>query len=292
MKQAFRAMLASLFLVALVGAQSKEAGRTRDIYVSAVDAKGAPIEGLAVADVAVREDGAAREVLKVAPATAPIQIVLIVDDSQAAETAVPRMREGLPKFVDRLAGKAEIGIVTIGERPTSLVEHTTDAAALKKGIGRIFARPGAGSYLLDGIVEVLKGLKKREVERAHIVALTLESSTEFSNLSYEPVLDQLYASGVTLHVLAVGRQNSSMSDETRSRNQVIAEGTDKTGGRRDNLLDVMGIPEGLLKVADELTHQYVVTYGRPDTLIPPSKIQVTTSRPGVTIRARQRLAGK
>jgi hypothetical protein len=53
-----------------------------------------------------------------------------------------------------------------------------------------------------------------------------------------------------------------------------------------------GIPEALLRVADDLLNQYVVTYGRPDRLIPPEKLQVTSTKPGVTVRARTRVAGQ
>ncbi len=292
MKHAWLVVAVSLSLVAVARTQSRENNaRTRDIYVSAVDSKGAPVPDLGVTDFSVREDGVSREGVKVEPATKPLQIVLPVDDSQASEPAIQPLREGLPKFVDALAGKADIGIVTVGERPTSVVEHTTDTAALKKGITRIFARPGSGAYLLDGILDVLKGLKKREVARPHIVVITMEA-TEFSTLQSQTVLDQLYPSGVTLHVLSVGQPLAGLDDESRNKNQVVAEGTEKTGGRRDQLLSVMGIPDGLAKVANDLLHQYVVTYGRPEALIPPARIQVTSPRQGVTVRARTRLTGK
>ena len=71
-----------------------------------------------------------------------------------------------------------------------------------------------------------------------------------------------------------------MTDEMRNRGRVIADGTERTGGRRDQVLAASGITEALPQVADELLNQYVVTYGRPDTLIPPEKLQVTVSRPG------------
>jgi hypothetical protein len=48
----------------------------------------------------------------------------------------------------------------------------------------------------------------------------------------------------------------------------------------------------LPRVADELLNQYQVTYARPETLIPPEKLQVAVSRPGVTVRARTRVAGR
>ncbi|MEX1129814.1 MAG: VWA domain-containing protein [Vicinamibacterales bacterium] len=262
--------------------------RSRSVYVSVVDAKGAAATGLTAADFAVSEDGVSREVLRAVPATEPLDLVLLVDDSQAAAGAIPYLRDGLAKFVDRLQGKAAIGIVTVGERPTSVAERTTDIAALKKGVSRVFARQGTGAYLLEGLVDVSRGLQKRDTVRPVIVVLTMEG-VEFSNASYQQVLEALYASGATLHVLAIGPPSSGTSEEIRNRNIVIAEGTEATGGRREQLLAEMSIPGALDKLADELLHQYVVTYGRPESLIPPEKIAVTVKKAGLTARARTRL---
>jgi VWFA-related protein len=288
------AVLASATLEVSLPAQSRSgegSPRTRDIYVSVLDSKGAPVPGLSAGDFVVREDGAAREVLKAGPATAPMQIIVLIDDSEAATNAVQRIREGMTAFLDKLQGRAEIGLVTIGERPTSLVEHTTDTAALKKAVNRLFARPGAGAYLLEGIDEVSRGLEKRQAARAVIVAVTTEG-VEFSNLQHEQVLKRLEASGAALHVIAIGMPSGSMSDEMRNRNQVLAEGTERTGGRRDQLLAESSIKEALPRLAEELLNQYVVTYSRPETLIPPEKVQVSVSRPGVTVRARTRAGGR
>jgi VWFA-related protein len=265
--------------------------RTRDVYVSVLDAKDAPVTGLTAADFAVREDGVPREVLKASPATAPMQVMVLIDDSQSATEAIPRIREGLTAFVDKLTGRAEIGLVTVGERPTSLVSYTSDEPPLKKGIGRIFARTGAGAYLLEGLLEVSRGLERRHAERPVIVAITMEGP-EFSNLDYRQVLKAIESSGAALHVLAVGTPSSSTDDEMRNRNMTLAEGTERTGGRRDQLLADLFLPEALPRLADELLNQYVVTYGRPDTLIPPEKIRVSVTRPGVTARARTRTAGR
>jgi VWFA-related protein len=265
--------------------------RSRRVYVSVLDGKGAPVTGLSAADFAVREDGVAREVLKAEPATDPMQIVVLIDDSQASEEVIQPLRQGLNAFVDKLKGRGDIGLVTVGERPTSLVPPTTDTAALKKAISRIFARPGSGAYLLDGISDVSKGLQKREAARPIIVAVTMEGA-EFSNLQYQNVLKQLDASRAEFHVVAVGTPSSSLEDEMKNRGMVLAEGTKASGGRRDQLLHPPGIAEAMPRVADDLLNEYVVTYGRPDTLIPPEKLQVTVSRPGVTARARTKVTGR
>ena len=265
--------------------------RTRDIYVSVVNDKGEAASGLTAKDFTVREGGQAREVLRAGPAQKPLDITFLVDDSQAATTAIPYIRDGLSKFIDRMQGKAAIGIVTIGERPTSVSQRSQEAGVAKKGVGRIFARPGSGAYLLEGISEVARGFQKAESERPVIIAITTEG-VEFSNLQHEQVLKDLHASGAVLHVLALGTPSSDMSDEMRQRNLVLAEGTTQTGGRREQLLSPMAITQALNKIADELLNQYVVTYGRPDMLIPPDKIEVRTTRAGLTARSRTRLITK
>jgi VWFA-related protein len=268
----------------------QQASRTRDIYVSVLDDKGQPVPGLTTADFVVREDGTLREVLKAGPATAPLQVALLVDDSQASTPLIQPLRVGLTAFVDRMAGKAEVALISFGERPTTVTEYTTSAEQLKRGIGRIFARPGSGPYLLDAIVDASRGLQKREAARPHIVVVTVEG-IEFSNRHYQSVLDELGKSGAVLHVLAVGAPASLHSDEMRNRALVLAEGTAHSGGRRDQLLAETALPDRLKEVAGELLNQYVVTYGRPETLIPPERVEVSVTRPGVTVRARTRVKG-
>src|SRR4051812_2249777 len=182
--------------------------RTRDIYVSVVDNNGKAVTGLTAADFTVREDGVAREVLSAGPATEQLTISLLVDDSQAATSAIQFYRDALPSFLQRLSGKAEIAIATIGERPTNVIDYTTSTEALKRAVNKIFQRTGSGAYLLDGLVEVANGLKKRAAKRPTIVAITLEESPEFSNRSYQQVLETLKASGAALHVLAIGQPSS------------------------------------------------------------------------------------
>src|SRR5207237_10654444 len=110
------------------------------------------------------------------------------------------------------------------------------------------------------------------------------------NRQYQDVLAELDKSRAALHVVSLGTPGSSQSDEARNRNQVIALGTERTGGRRDNVIAFTGAAPRMKQLADEPTHQYVVTSARPETLIPPEKIEVTVARPGLTVHARTRSA--
>lgn len=288
-------IVASLLALAAMSSSSQQRAprasdaRTRDIYVSVVDRSGKPAPGLTTADFTVREDGVAREVVNVAPATEPMTISLLVDNSEAATEAIPFIRDGLAAFLDGVSGKADVAIATFGERPNSEIDFTTSTEALKKTAARLFQRSGSGAYLLDALIEASRGLQKRAPKRGAIVVVTTEG-VEFSNRSYQQALEALRNSGATLHVISLGQPSSSQADEMRNRNITIAEGTEQTGGRRDQVLAFSGLPDRLKQVADDLTHQYVVTYGRPESLIPPEKVQVTVTRPGLTARARTRVA--
>ena len=287
------ALSVTLILLSLASPQEPRAStsgaRTRDVYASASDTKGAPVTGLTAADFAVREDRIAREVLKAGPATEPLQVALLIDDSQAASSMLLPLREAITGFIDKLQGKAEIALITFGERPTTLVEYTSSAEQLKRGVGRVFPKSGAGPYLLDAIIDASRGLEKRKATRPVIVAVTVEG-IEFSNAHFDQVLAALDKSGATMHALAIGTPSDSQDDEMRNRNVVLSEGPDRSGGRREQVLADSGLPEKLRQVADTLINQYVVTYGRPETLIPPQRIEVTSNRPGVTVRARTRLS--
>jgi Ca-activated chloride channel family protein len=261
-----------------------------DLYVGVVDAKGEPASGLQAADFQVREDGTAREVLKAGEATEPLTVALLVDDSQAMSPALQMVREAVDGFIAALAGKAEIAVTTFGDRPEILVDYTTDQKKLLNGAHRIFPRPGSGAYLMDALVEVSKGFQKREAKRPVIVVLAMDNETEFSNRHYQEVLAAIDKSRAPLHVITLGMPNASLTDEMRNRNTVIADGTARSGGRRDNVLALTGAAPRMKQLANELLHQYVVTYARPETLIPPDKIEVTVKNPALTVHARTRSA--
>src|SRR5438034_5416885 len=110
----------------------------RSLYVSVVDEAGAPVAGLGPSDFMVREDNAAREVLRVAPADEPMQVAVLVDTSQTARHDIAHMRTALPPFVAALTRasdgerKNQVAIIGFGERPTILAEYSISPAALQK----------------------------------------------------------------------------------------------------------------------------------------------------------------
>jgi VWFA-related protein len=276
------AALASLCRPAALGAQGSE---PRQVYVSVVDANGEPVTGLTPADFLVREDGVSREVLRVGPATGRMTIAVLIDDSQAATRAISDLRKGLQSFTAALVKGNEVSLITFGDRPTILVDYTATEAQLTAGINRLFARPGAGAYLLEAIVEASRGLTLRHPERPVIVAITTEGD-EFSNDYYQTVLDALHQSRASFSALILTNTTTDpATDEARNRPIVLADGPATTGGSRQFLLSETAITPQLDLLARQLKHEYRLVYARPESLIPPTRLEVSVRRSGLTARA-------
>jgi len=261
-------------------------GVQKAMYVSVVDPAGAPVPGLGPSDFIIREDDVTREVLSVVPADEPMQVAVLVDTSDVAREEIRYLRDAVPAFVNTLisgGARNQVAIVGFGDRPTILADYTSNRADLKKATDLIWAGPMSGPYLLDAILEVSEGITKRELPRPVIVAIAAEGQ-ELSYRHDEQVLDRLRKSGAELYVLMLGTPYSSIRDEARSRDIVISRGPDDSGGRREQILTGLGLGSRLKLLAEQLRHQYRVTYSRPQTLVPPEKIIVTTRGAGRSAR--------
>lgn len=278
---AFAAGAALLTVEVRVDAQA--GARERTMYVSAVDSKGDPVEGLAVDDFIVREDEIPREVLRVTPAFEPMAIAVLADNSAASRSMLVRMREALRSFVTRMAPPDnQVAIVGLAARPTILMDYTSNPERLEDGIGRIFPETNTGMTFLDALVEVSSGLHRREAPRAVIVAV-ISDGLDVSDRYAREAIREMRRAGAALHAVTVGTFPIGGHIE-RERAFTLDEGTRTTGGQRVALLSDTGLGHALQKLARELSSQYKVVYGRPDTLIQPEKITVAAARAGVTMR--------
>ena len=266
--------------------EAQGSGRQRTLLVSATSEDGVPLETLTPEDVVVREDGVAREVVKVSRSAEPVDITLVIDNSVASTRALQDMRIGLEKMVATFAGPHPITVMTVADRPTVQVNSTTSKAQLLRGVKRLFVQPDAGATTSEGIIEAAKAVSKRKPARAAIIVIT-SFGTEFSDRGFQLALDALAESGATLHVLEL--QDTQQADVTnqnvRDRNIVIDRGTTDTGGTRELLLTNQSLSDALQKVGRAATSQFQVVYGRPDTLIPARKVEVFSARPTVKVRA-------
>lgn len=256
--------------------------RERTLFVSALDARSEPVEGLNPGDFAVTEDGRPREILRVSRAVEPMDIAVLADNSAAAERAIGSLRDGLKAFVGVMAPDHQIAIVGLADRPTILQDYTSNRTQLETATGRLFAMGSSGMTLLDAIMEVSAGIRRREATRAALVPV-ITNGTEFTNRNGRDVIRTAREAGASINAIVVGELNFT-SIEERERALVLDQGTRETGGQFVTLLTESALIPGLQKLARQLSSQYKVVYARPDSLIPPEKTEILSARPGVTMR--------
>jgi len=276
----------ALLLLAVAAGPSIHAqagARERTLFVSAVDARGEPVEGLGPTDFIVTEDGRRREVLRISRAVEPIDIAVLVDNSASAERAVPSLRDGLKAFVGALAGDNQIAIISLADRPTIVVDYTSSRERLEQAAGRIFSMSSSGMTLLDAVTETAAGLRRREATRAVIVPV-ITNGTEFTNRYARDVIRTLRDASVALSPIVIGVLDFDTTEE-RERSLLMDDGARQTGGEHVTLLTDMAVEQAHTKLARQLSSQYKVVYGRPESLIPPEKIEIASGRAGVTMRA-------
>ena len=264
-------------------AQETRVSRERALFVSAVDKDGEPVTGLGPDAFVVREDGVRREVLRVSPATEPIDIAVLVDNSTAAMDEITFFRDGLSKFIAKMAPANHIAVIALADRPTILVDYTNDAKRLSDAVGRLFPMPQSGMTLLDGIFETSRGLSKRETPRAVIVPV-ITDGVEFTNRYSKDVVDALDRVDAALHAVTIGQFAFAEDHGIRERSFLLSNGPAKSGGQQITLLSPHGLDQALQRLARELSSQYKVIYGRPQSLIPPERTEVSSAKTGVTMR--------
>jgi VWFA-related protein len=262
------------------------------MYVTVVDRDGSPVKGLTPADFIVREDGIRREVLRVEPATAPIEITILLDNSDLSQPFYVDMRRALTDFVGEMSQGNEIGMTTFGGNPEVLSTYTSSRAQLDRAIGRLFPVTGTGTYLLDALSNVAREIGRREPGRPVVLVILGQRSPEFSDFQPDQAISGLLDCGARFDVLVVQSTGGDLSPArdrdsakaTSDRDHVLDQVSRRSGGVDVQVLSSLAIAPRLRSIASCLRNEYLLVYSRPESLIPPRTIEVAAARPGLTAR--------
>jgi hypothetical protein len=259
--------------------QQQRSSSERHIYVRVTDSKNLPVDGLTPKDIIVREDDLAREVLRVEPAPPPTHIALLVDNTPEAQPILVDLRASLVRFAQAMSAQPMppmLSLASMAERPTRHVDFTTSDIAIENGVKQIFPRPSSGSTLLEGIVEACAAFRRAKAERPAILAFVIEASSEFSDRMHTNVADALRSANASLWTIELQQARSSTDRNALERARVVNEVTAWSGGMNRTVLSEQAIARAFEDMSSAMLSRYDVTYGRPQSLIPPSRIAVET----------------
>ena len=265
---------------AAAGPVPQREARERHAIVSVTDKNDKPVPGLTVKDFTVREDDVAREIMAVSPAAPPSHMVLLIDDSAVTQPLTIELRTGIKTFLRQFkegGASTVIRVATFGDRPTTRAEFTTSLPLLTAAVDRVNPRPNAGAVLLEAIFESCRDLKKQAAVQPVIVAFVEEHGPEFSNETHKRVADALKEVSASLWTVVLQTQvpgGQDTSQEVRERTRLLSEVTVDSGGLNSTFLSRHGIEPAFAEVAVKLTNRYDVTFARPGSFTPPSRLNV------------------
>ena len=256
------------------------AGVTRTLYVSAADAKGAPITDLKPDEITVREGGRDYPAASLGPATAPMHISIIVDDSGTGgfQTVVGQFIQGALK-------RGLFAITVLNPEPVLLTDFTADVTALNGALGRLGSRAKsrpAAQQLVDTIAEAATTLQQRQAERPVIVALTLNGEDVPSDVS-DRILKKLQNTGAMLNAVVL---------TSATTGPVLSDGPKQSGGVAEGISGAGNLGAAISRVFNHLSSQYVVTYVLPQGARPSDRVNVATRRKEVKLIAPTHIPGR
>jgi len=262
------------------GVAASRAETLRTVYFSAVDSKGAMISDLTAADLSVKEGGKDRQIASVKAATAPMQVAILIDDGGTGA-----FQAAVAQFLQATVGHGQFAISILNPQPQKVVNFIEDVPGLQAAIARLGQRGRVsvdGEQIIEAVAESARELQQRKATRPVIVALSTSGETALSDRA-DPALKDLRDSGAGLNVLYITGIELG---------KVLGDGPKQSGGMVQQAGSGLAIGPALSKIADNLMHQYVLTYNLPDGVKMNEKLSLATSRKGVTILAPSRLPEK
>lgn len=246
----------------------------KQALVRVADLNNRAIVGLGASDFEVTESGSARDIISVAPSTAPFNLVLLLDVSGSVENYVNFIRKAARNFVETVDKNDRVSIIIFNEDVKVLSTFTTDKSKLSESLDTFDAGGGTAYYdaLAYTVADTLRPLRG---QRTAIVILT-DGDDNRSFLAFDSLIGSIQESGALIYplyvpsgLIALAEQNKNADiDPMRKKYMSL---TAKSEGEGDRLAKVSGgvyypitqisqIQKAYQDIVLQLRTAYVVTY--------------------------------
>lgn len=283
-------ILGTLGAALTAGQNASPVSSERHVVIAVAGRHGEPITDLLASEITIREDGAARSVLRVARATAPMQIALIADDTQIAQPMLVELRDSLTEFTNTVSVSnptTQFSLWTSGGLGRRQGDFTTSVPSITRAVAGLYSRPGVGSYLMEALVDASAALSQREDTRTIIVTQLLDESPELSTSTELTVTNALRRARASLWTIVIdgNREGEAAPPERRDRTTVTTDAATASGGGTTTIFDRLELRDAYRAIASRITTAFDITYARPDVTKPPTRLEVKVKRSGTRLFA-------
>lgn len=282
------ASLAAVIL--LLGAASSAPAQEHTLHVAVADAEGNPVPGLTEDDIVVQWDGENLETTEFEAVDWPVRLTVFIDNSNAAVSLVPQVREGLRTLLRTLPAEMEIAMLTTARQPRWITRHTTDRAELEGNIANIAPDTGSAPTFIDALVEETNRIHDDDDREYYPVIIMVSGDGADGSRSQQGRVDRMVErmveNQVELHtVLFIG---GSGQGSASMASVIGAQLVPATRGTFDRIAAASAIVEKLEALGRDIarkhgfvSNQYRITYRQPRNPSSQPAIGVATERAGL-----------
>ena len=124
-----------------------------ELFFRVTDAtSGALVTDMTPEEFVVTQEGVPCEVVSAELVATRLQLVVLLDDSVGMMRFRQNMLNGMPGFFDALPEGSEVSLITMAQRPRTLLDFSTDMALVREAFGDYYVQPGRGSVMLDALL--------------------------------------------------------------------------------------------------------------------------------------------
>jgi Ca-activated chloride channel homolog len=228
-----------------------------NVYVTVVNAAGAPVGGLKKEDFALSEDGVPQTIAVFSKESElPLSIVVAIDTSLSTRKDIHLELESARRFIHGIMRPQDVvSLYQFDAYVDRVQDFTSDLHRVDRALDGI--RAGSATALFDAVYLGARDLEKRHGRRVLIVIT--DGDDNYSKLSYPDALRSAQQSEAIVYPIIVVPVPSDAGRNTGGEHALIQMARD-TGGKYYYAASIEQLDAAFRQVSEELRTQYLLAY--------------------------------
>lgn len=263
---------------------------------TAVDGKGRPVTNLRRNDFRVFEEGRPQPISRFhGGEELPARILLLVDGSGSMneELKIASVRFAAERVLDALSDEDQVALAGFDSRYWGVVAFTRDRDAIRAGLATV--EPFGSTALHDALDKAARDIASHGEGRRAVVVISDGVDTS-SEKTPEEALERSRALDVPIYAItAVSPLDDPESDlyvgekvmgAAATGGEALERYATLSGGAAFRISTYAALRKAAERISVELKHQYRLGYDPPEGPARFRRVEVRTTRKGVTVRTR------
>lgn len=272
--------------------------RLVNLAVTVTDRRGNPVLGLGRENFAILDEGEPVAIERWEGPPDSIAVALVIDTSGSMRgSRLDAARDAAAEFVQELAERDRVAVLSFSDRVETLVALTDDHAAATAALRGLDG--GGGTALYDALARGARLLAEQTEPGARRALVLLSDGRDESASGLEPgsfhtlreAIRAAHATDVQVYALGVGSQLEIEQDfEGRATTaEILTTISRSTGGSYRPVRSIRWLGRAFGDILDELRSQYSLAYKPPDPRPGETfrEIAVDVDLPGAEVRTRE-----